>query len=279
MADETTNQAQEQKKEKITGIFSSQTIQKVGTGTTTRKTVKKAFWSVDELDEGDIIEIQPLNINYIPSGPKKKIPKEEFLEKYSPEPEFYFSTVYPKMKEMDEAVKKGDEHRENGDNFSAELEYGQALEFDEENVRANFGLGLTYLERGDDTKANDIFERLLKLEAAFQEEHKHLFNDFGINLRKNKMLDQSIEYYERALELTASDENLYYNLARVLYEQKEYEKTAQYLHKALKMNSSLQEARQFLDFLVQKGLIDDGDVGIHVVEEGEDSAASSADAS
>jgi len=125
-------------------------------------------------------------------------------------------------------------------------------------VRANFGLGLTYLERGDDTKANDIFERLVKLDAAFEEEHKHLFNDFGINLRKNNMLDQSVEYYERAMELASTDENLFYNVARVFYEQEEFVKTAEFLEKAVEMNPNFQEAQKFLQFLQKKGLTNGG---------------------
>ena len=242
--------------ERITGVFSTQTIQKVGTGTTTRKTVKKSFWMADEKEDGTI-EIQPLNVNYIPSGPKRKIPKEDFLEKFSPEPEFYVTNVFPKMKELDETVDRGEKHREKGETFSAELAFNSALSIDEENVRANFGLGLTYLERGDDTKANDIFERLVKLDAAFEEEHKHLFNDFGINLRKNKMFKQSVEYYERAIELAASDENLQYNVARVYYEREEFDLAAASLAQALEMNPGFTEAAKFLQFLKDKNLVDE----------------------
>ena len=84
-----------------------------------------------------------------------------------------------------------------------------------DNVRANFGIGLTYLERGESDKAENIFARLIKLDGAYEEEHKHLFNEFGISLRKNKMFSQSLEYYLRALDLTKKDENLYINIARV----------------------------------------------------------------
>lgn len=249
-------QVQHSKSEKISGVFSSQVIQKVGTGTTTRKTVKKTFWMVDQIDD-QTLEIQPVNVNYVPSGPKRKVPKEDFLEKFAPEPEFYVSMVYPKMKELKESVGKGEKHREKGETFSAEMEFNNAINIDEENVRANFGLGLTYLERGDDSKANDIFERLVKLDAAFETEHKHLFNDFGINLRKNKMYEQSVDYYERAIELAATDENLYYNVARVYYEREEFDKAASSLQKALEMNEGFEEAAKFLQFLKDKNLVDD----------------------
>lgn len=247
----------EKKHDKINGVFSTQVISKVGTGTTVRKTVKKTYWMVDETDTGEI-DIQPLNVNYVPSGPKRKVSKDEFLEKFSPEPEFYVNTVYPKMREMNMAVVEGEKHREKGEMFSAELEFNHALTIDEENVRANFGLGLTYLERGDDSKANDIFQRLVKLEAAFETEHKHLFNEFGINLRKNKMFDQSVEYYQRALGLSQVDENLHYNIARAWFEKQNYAKVKEHLDEAMRINPAFEEGKKFLDYLAKKNLVPGG---------------------
>lgn len=238
---------------KLSGVFSTQSVSKVGTGTTQRKSIQKTYWMVSELDDGEV-EIQPLNLNYVPSGPKRKVSKDELLEKFSPEPEFYAYNVYPKMKEMQQTVARGDRHRKRGESYSAEYEYNNALKVDEENIRANFGLGLTYLDRGDKEKADDIFQRLVQLDAAFEKQHKHLFNDFGINLRKNKMLEQGVEYYKRALELTDDDENLYYNVARAYYELEQYDKTAQYLSKALSINPEMEEARKFLNYLQKKGL-------------------------
>ncbi len=43
----------------VRGVFSTQEIRKVGTGTTTRKTVQKTFWFIEQ--RGDVIECQPLN--------------------------------------------------------------------------------------------------------------------------------------------------------------------------------------------------------------------------
>ncbi|MFW5487842.1 MAG: tetratricopeptide repeat protein [Desulfovibrio sp.] len=240
--------------EKIKGIFSTQSVVKVGTGTTTRRTIQKTYWHAQELDEGSL-EIQPLNRNYIPSGPKRKVSKDDFLQKFSPEPEFYVTTVFPKMKELTQTIERGEKHRKQGASYSAEFEFGQAVKVDEENVRANFGLGLTYMDRGEKGKANDIFERLVKLDAAFEKEHKHLFNDFGINLRKNRMFDQAIEYYERALKLTQQDEHLYCNIARAYYEKGDIRKCVDNLKKAVKLNSEMEEVRQFWDYLHRKKYI------------------------
>ncbi|MBO4369169.1 MAG: tetratricopeptide repeat protein [Desulfovibrio sp.] len=237
----------------IHGVFSSQEVRKVGTGTTTRKSVHKTFWFVEQ--KGNDIVCQPLNTNYVPSGPKRTITLDELLSKFSPEPEFYQNSVYPKMQELYTAINKGDAHLQKGENFSAEHEYATALKVDSDNVRANFGIGLTYLERGDTSKAQNIFDRLVKLDTAFEPEHKHLFNEFGIQLRKNKMIDQSISYYERAIELTKSDENLYMNVARAYLEKKDVNKCLDNLLKALEISPQHLMSLKFLVWLMQKKLV------------------------
>lgn len=243
-----------QKEERLRGVFSSQEVRMVGTGTTRRKSIHKVFWFVEQSEDGTI-EVQPLNTNYVPTGSKKPISLEELLEKYSPEPEFYVQSVYPKIRELNESVEKGDDCREKGENFSAEHEYGNALTLDEENVRANFGIGLTYLARGQVDKADNIFERLVHLDAAFEEEHKHLFNDFGISLRKNKMYKQAEEYYSRALELSKGDENLHVNMARALLEEQDYTGCVEHLLEALKLAPGNDTAMKFLTWMDKRNLI------------------------
>lgn len=240
-------------KSEVRGVFSTQEVRRVGTGTTTRKTVQKTFWFVEQ--HGKDIECQPLNTNYVPSGPKRKITLDELIAKFSPEPEFYLNSVFPKMLELQRNIDHGDAHRENGETFAAEYEYSRALKVDEENVRANFGIGLTYLERGDNAKAEDIFHRLVKLDATFEPEHKHLFNEFGINLRKSSMLNESMEYYQRALELSPNDENLYMNIARVLLELKDLPACVDNLLKALELSPRHEASLKFLAWLIQKQLV------------------------
>ncbi len=241
--------------DRIKGIFSTQGISKTGTGTTTRRTINKTYWTALELD-GGLVEVQPLNKHYIPSGPKEQIPRDQFLERYAPEPEFYVSTVLPAMRDLDKTVRRGEAHRRQGETYSAEFEFGTALKVDEDNVRATFGLALTYLDRGDQSKAEDLFKRLVNLEAAFETRHKHLFNEFGISLRKGRMHAQAMEYYERALELTDDDENLLVNIARLHYERNDLRRCILHLKEALELNPRHDEAMQFWAFLKKKGQLD-----------------------
>ncbi|HCF05543.1 MAG TPA: hypothetical protein DEU72_04780 [Desulfomicrobiaceae bacterium] len=239
---------------RIKGVFSSEKVAKVGAGTTVRKTTQTMYWFAEE-DENGIIWVQPLNPNYVPSGPKQEVPRDEFLENYRPEPEFYTHKVYPNIRKLNQTIARAERHRANGETYSAEYEFTNALKIDEENIRANFGLGLTYLDRGDTARANDVFERLVKLDAAFEPEHKHLFNDFGINLRKNEMYDQAIRYYQRALELSPTDEHLHYNIARAYFSKADLENTVAHLRQALSINPDFAIAKKFLVYLKQQGLL------------------------
>lgn len=245
--------ASQENREPVKGIFSTQEVKQVDTGTGVRKSVQKTFWFVEEIDGK--IEVQPLNSNYIPAGKKRFITIEDVIGRFQPEPEFYVSTVFPKMQELADTVDRADGHRDNGENFTAEFEYGNALQVDEENVRANFGLGLTYLDRGETSKANNIFERLVKLDAAFEKKHKHLFNEFGINLRKNKMTKQALEYYDRALELSGGDDHLFYNIARAHFEKKDYARCVDFLLKAINSNPDFEVVLKFFAWLLDKGLV------------------------
>ncbi|WP_460033909.1 tetratricopeptide repeat protein [Megalodesulfovibrio paquesii] len=241
-------------RDRIVGIFSTQSIQKVGTGTTVRRTIQKSFWMCREQPDGSI-ETQPLNSHCVPSGPRRLITKDELLQRFSPEPEFYVNSVYPAMQELNSNISQGEDHREKGEYLSAEHKFQKALNVDVDNVRANFGLGLTYLERGEVDKADNIFDRLVRLDAAFEPEHKHLFNEFGINLRKNKMCDQALSYYSRALSLSQGDEHLHYNIARAHFEKGQVAEAFEHLETALSINPELEAAKKFKEWLKDKGLV------------------------
>jgi tetratricopeptide (TPR) repeat protein len=236
---------------KIKGLFSTQTVEKVGTGTTQRKTISKMFWFCTQSDEGQVM-VQALNKNMVPAGASTAVPLDDFLARYNPEPEMYLKNVYPRMQELSSTVQRAEEQRQRGALYSAQFEYENALAVDEENVRANFGLGLTYVERGEAVKAKDILGRIVGLDAAFAPEHKHLFNEFGISLRKSRMVDQSIEYYTRALTMTETDENLHYNAARAYYDKGDLAKCREHLDRALQLNPAHEEVVKFLEFLNTK---------------------------
>ncbi|MFW5499660.1 MULTISPECIES: tetratricopeptide repeat protein [unclassified Maridesulfovibrio] len=236
---------------KIKGTFSTKLIQEIGTGTTKRKVIQSFLYFAEEKDNGEV-GLRVLNENDVPSGEEQIISKEELLESFTPEVELYTSTVFPAIQKLKKTLAKADRHRKEGNTFTAEMEYGKALSIDEDNIRANFGIGLCYLDRNEADKATDVFSRLIDLDAAFEQEHKHLFNDFGISLRKNKMFDEAVNFYSRALGLTDDDENLYFNIARCLYEKGDRKGALKNAEKCLGINPKSAPAMKLKRYLKKK---------------------------
>ncbi|WP_034602936.1 tetratricopeptide repeat protein [Maridesulfovibrio frigidus] len=240
----------------IQGVFSTMQAASVGTGTTTKRTTQKMFWFVAEL-ANKTLEVQPLNESEVPSGLKTIVTMEEFLNKYEPEPEYYLEVVLPRMKELDTTIARGELHRDRSELYSAEYEFSSAIEIDEHNVRANFGLGLTYLARGETDRASDIFKRLVVLDSTFEPQHKHLFNEFGISLRKNGMIDQALDYYHKAEKISKRDDNLCLNIARAYFENGKVQECLNYVHKSLDINPEHEEAGRFLKYMKNIGCGED----------------------
>ncbi|OEU71425.1 MAG: hypothetical protein BA863_15935 [Desulfovibrio sp. S3730MH75] len=233
---------------KIVGTFSSIIKQEIGVGATKRKVVHEFLYYAEEHDNEEIA-LRPLNDKYVPIGEEQIISKDELLESFTAEIELHTKSVFPAMKELSKCLARADRQRQLGKHFTAEMEYGKVLNIDENNIRAIFGMGLCYLERQDDAKSKDLFSRLIELDAAFSTEHKHIFNDFGISLRKNKKHTEAIEFYTKALNFCSDDENLLFNIARCLYEIKKKKEACDYLDQCLEINPDFKEATKLKTFI------------------------------
>ena len=218
--------------------FSTVHVVKVGTGTTARKQETRHLWYVEEHGDGSY-GVRKINPQFVPVGDEEVVDRETLLADYSPEVELYNSRIKPAMTALDKTLDVADGHRERNEPLSAEMEYSKALDVDETNVRATFGLGLVYLGRDDREKARMIFDELVDMNAAFELQHKHLFNEFGISLRKSGLFGEAVQYYTRALDLNeqdGEDENLCYNVARAYYEMGQWTDCVEYASRTLAVN-------------------------------------------
>lgn len=237
--------------EPFRGVFSTQTQAVIGFGATKRKVKQNIYVFAEEQADGSF-HIRNLNKHFIPTGKTRTLSKEQLLSDYLPEPDLYMNKVVPMMRQVRETADAADQHRSQAELMSAEFEYKNALRVDEEHIRATFGLGLTYLDRGEVDNANLVCRRIITLEAAFGEEHKHLFNEFGIKMRKHKMYAQALRYYFKAFRLTRKDENLLYNISRTYFEKGRFKLARKFLNMALVMNPSFEEARVLLRAIDKK---------------------------
>ncbi|WP_461209204.1 tetratricopeptide repeat protein [Desulfocurvus sp. DL9XJH121] len=244
------------------GVFSEMITKSVGFGGTKRNEKIKKFWFLERDKNGETF-LRPLSRDYLPSGEREPADLAKAVATFFPEPDIYMSQVKPKLAQLERAVTQGDEHREKGELYSAEFSYNEALQIDEFHIRANFGLGLSYLGMGDQDRARHTFRRIVSLKGTFREEHKHLFNEFGIELRKSGMYEECLEYYQRALKLSRTDEHLFFNLARACYDNENMDQAMEFAAMALGLNPDFKEGqlllREIERFVEEQNALQSGD--------------------
>ncbi|MFV0348283.1 MAG: tetratricopeptide repeat protein [Halodesulfovibrio sp.] len=125
----------------------------------------------------------------------------------------------------------------------------------ERELRAIFGMALMEFKRGNRGKAIGMFEGLVE-EDGLAAAHKHVFTDFGISLRKSKLLDMALIHHLKAAELGRNDEHAHHNVARIYYELGDIDNALRYLHRSLELNPSLVPSERFLRFIRKQRRVD-----------------------
>ena len=225
---------------KLRGVFSSPSMP----GSEPDPAVPKLYWFAREMADG-LISIQLLDEHCLPTARKHAMPKAAFLEAFTLEPDLGYRL-------LTQRVLTGDSFREQGKNVEAKIEYLKVLRIDEENIRGNFGLGLAYLALNQLEKGRYAFEKLVNMEESFLPEHKHLFNEFGIAMRKKGLFEEALAFYQRARDLCADDENLLLNIARAWFEKGDTEMAYASLKDCLSLEAGFREALAFLAYLRKK---------------------------
>lgn len=228
-------------------VYLERTVVTVGYLDTSRKTALENYWRADPLDE-DRVKVTLLDINDEPTDLWEIVSRREFHQRFMHQPGYWNKTKGNKQRLAEVIIDRADEHYNKKEYLSAEYEYKNALRLDEESVRANFGLGLTYMAQGEIEKARDVFFRLANIQAVYSPQHKHLFNEFGIQLRRSGLYNEAMEHYHRALTIVGSDENLWFNLGRALHEDGHRPDLARRaMDKALALNPAMLEARAYIN--------------------------------
>ncbi len=242
---------------KIKGVFFEETTITLGTGHTQKTQRVKNFCFAEQIDE-ETIEISYLGNEGQPTGIVVKMPYDEFLSKYTFEPDYKVKTK--EEREHDKHLSRAEKHRAHNELNSAEWEYTSALKIDPESIRANFGIGTLYMETGQTDKAKSVFKKLSQVDAIFEEENKHIFNEFGIELRKASMGEEALGNYLKALEISPTDENLYFNVARLYFDAKDLEYALIWIEKSVAANPAFREAKQF-ENLIRREMMGEDSAG------------------
>lgn len=217
----------------------------VGQGATRSKHEHRVYY-LAEGASGENVELRKLGPTWVPLEEWLRTLTPEEFALMRPEPLIYFNKVLPAMQTLASTLDKGDRMREIGHHGRAVEFYCEAVRLSPNNIRACFGLGISYLHSENEENALLVLDQLLELKSAFSPEYKHLFNEFGIVLRKKGLHGEALKYYLKARKLCGDDENLLFNIGRLLLEMGDRGRAETVLEKALSMAPDFAEARKML---------------------------------
>lgn len=230
-------------------VFSSATKVKMGMGASSSVHEGEIFWYVEQVD-GEVFEARRINTKHVPVGNAKTITLQKLVNEFSPQLAYFEDIVLPAMNALEDILDQGDEFREEGRLYSAEVEYERVCIIEEKNVRALFGLGLIFLSRNEVHRTRELLSELVQVKAAFDGKNQFLFNEFGIALRKSHLFAEAVIYYRRALDFVMDDENLYYNLGRAHYEEGDWNGCLEALIMSHRLNPGLEQSRDLFKVIV-----------------------------
>lgn len=118
----------------------------------------------------------------------------------------------------------------------------------EEDFRTEFSLALIRL-KGKREEGISALEKMAEHPGPFAVEHKFMFTDCGLALRKRNFYALANKFHERARKLSPEDEHVLFNQARVMYESGRIDKARAFLQLALDMVPGFGAAKDFLAFI------------------------------
>lgn len=236
----------------VLGVYSLRQMAELGSGVTMVEHKNVTYWYVRQMSE-NLVEVQPLTVEGLPSGIIKKVGMKQFIKAYTPEPLYYNEHAVPMVSSLAAKLLEAGEDASLSMLDTQELDALKAL-LCEPLVQPDYSHpGYEQAHQSMMETITGLLETLTCRGVEARREHCVRFNHFGVALRKDGLLDESIEFFNKALTIEPGDENLYFNMARVLYDKGDLRECGQALQKALSLNPAFGEADRFARFLSRKG--------------------------
>jgi tetratricopeptide (TPR) repeat protein len=196
---------------------------------------RKQYWFVWDNGEAGY-SVQPLDGAFTPQGEALVMEASTFRASFSLEPTILAA---PERRSPAPAAPFPQPEQQAAD--QAEVENF---------LRSHFGALLLKIKRGDDLSASlKALQELAEVEEGIVPEHKYMFADFGINLRKGEMPEIALVHAKRVLSLAPGDGNAHFNIARIYYVLGKLGEAEQHLLAALEFAPDLECAKDFLAYI------------------------------
>ncbi len=185
-------------------------------------------WSI-----GELYSLQVLNAFFQPAAEvSKTIDADTFAAMFVHEPGIQ---KYP----------KGEAHR-----ILTEGKKASSKDAVEGTLRELFRKALVRIKRTGSVESSlPIIRNLLEVQEGITEKHKHMFSEFGVELRKNKCYPEAMAFAQRTLVLSQNDDHAHFNVARILIDMGDYDEAEQHLLTAQYINPDSRIYKKSLQYI------------------------------
>jgi len=128
----------------------------------------------------------------------------------------------------------------------AEVSFQQALQDDPDSAEALYGIGSVYLNQNKNADARQMFERCVKLKPNYPETLPDAWNNLGVLATREGNVDQSIEYFQQALEINPHHLLSLENLGNAYRLEKRWNEAQEVLERAVAVSPEDAEANYSL---------------------------------
>lgn len=97
--------------------------------------------------------------------------------------------------------------------------------------------------------ALNSLKTVIEVEEGIVQEHKYMFADFGVALRKNDLLELALACCKRVLDLSPEDDHAHFNIARIFLEMDRLDDAEQHILTAQSLNSAESVYQKMLDHM------------------------------
>jgi len=128
----------------------------------------------------------------------------------------------------------------------AEVSFQQALRDDPSSAEALYGIGSVYLNQNKNAAAHESFERAVKLQASYPDTVPDAWNNLGVIATREGRVDDSIQCFQKALDLNSHHLLSLDNLGNAYRLQKRWDEARKVLERALQVAAHDPEANYSL---------------------------------
>lgn len=229
----------------VLGIYSKNIKDHTGTGATMQRTETKTYYYVMRSDSGRY-NVQPLNIQNIPSGLFSAMSRDNFIAAFTPEIDYYQKHPLPELQVLKEMLSEDEVSISTDSGHPKVRTLIKALLTEPGNITLDINSTLA------EARLSEIVLILDNQDEKFIEEQRQEFNSAAISLRKQKLYEEAINFYGKALELNDNDQNLHFNIARAYYEIGKNSEAIAHIDRALKIDPLLESAILFKKYILKK---------------------------